>query len=245
MQERDAIPKLYDDLASWWPLLSSPAEYAEEAAFFHELLRGSSAHPPRTLLELGSGGGNTASHLKAHLQITLVDRAPAMLDVSRALNPECEHVAGDMRSLRLGREFDAVLVHDAIMYMTSERDLRQAMQTCQVHCRPGGVAVLAPDWLRETFQPTTSHGGQDGPERSLRYLEWAHDPDPSDTTFLLDFACLLREGDLLVRVEWDRHVCGLFGREDWLRLLREVGFTPRIVTAPWGHEVFVAVKTGE
>jgi hypothetical protein len=27
-------PKLYTTLAPWWPLLSAPADYAEEAAFY-------------------------------------------------------------------------------------------------------------------------------------------------------------------------------------------------------------------
>ena len=65
------------------------------------------------MLELGSGGGNNASHLKAHFQLTLVDLSPAMLAVSRALNPECEHLQGDMRTVRLGRRFDAPTDHIA------------------------------------------------------------------------------------------------------------------------------------
>ena len=28
------LPKLYTELASWWQLLSAPADYAEEAAFY-------------------------------------------------------------------------------------------------------------------------------------------------------------------------------------------------------------------
>ena len=238
------VPKLYGDLAPWWPLLSAPAEYAEEAALFRRLLHEACDAPPRTLLELGSGGGNTASHLKAHFRLTLVDRAPAMLAVSRALNPECEHVEGDMRSVRLGRLFDAVLVHDAVMYLTGEHDLRQAMETCFVHCQAGGATLFAPDYVRESFRPSTDHGGHDGPGRGLRYLEWVWDPDPDDTTYIADFAYLLREADGGVQVEQDRHVCGLFGRDDWLRLLRAVGFRPQVVPDPWGRELFVAVKPG-
>jgi len=26
--------KLYDELAAWWPIMASPAEYREEALFF-------------------------------------------------------------------------------------------------------------------------------------------------------------------------------------------------------------------
>jgi SAM-dependent methyltransferase len=220
-----ALPRLYTELASWWPLLSAPAEYAEEAAVYQHILIG--ACNPRSLLELGSGGGNTASHLKAHFALTLVDRAPAMLAVSRTLNPECEHVEGDLRGVRLGRRFDAVFVHDAVMYMTTEADLRRAMQTAFVHCRPGGAALFVPDCVRETFRPATDCGGHDGEGRGLRYLEWTWDPDPTDTRFRAEYAYLLREGDGAVRAVQDRHECGLFARADWLRLLAEVGFRPR------------------
>ena len=58
-----------------------------------------------------------------------------------------EHLQGDMRTLRLGRQFDAVFVHDAIEYMTTEDELRQAVATVYAHCRPGGVAVLVPDHI--------------------------------------------------------------------------------------------------
>jgi trans-aconitate methyltransferase len=224
-----AEPKLYTDLASWWPLLSAPADYAEEAALYRQAILAASERPPHTMLELGSGGGNNASHLKKRFQMTLVDLAPGMLEVSRALNPECEHVQGDMRTVRLGREFDCVFVHDAVTYMTTESDVRQALETAFVHCRPDGVALFAPDHLRETFRPATSHGGHDGRDRALRYLSWTWDPDPSDTTYTVDHAYLLRERDGAVRVIHDRHVEGLFSRADWLRWLTDAGFVPQVV----------------
>jgi Methyltransferase domain len=182
-----------------------------------------------TLLELGSGGGNNASHLKSRFEMVLVDRSPGMLRVSRALNPECEHVEGDMRTVRLGRQFDCVFVHDAIVYMTTEDDLRRAIATAWVHCRPGGTALFAPDHVRENFRPSTDHGGYDGDRRGLRYREWSWDPDPADTSYLVDYAYLLREADGSVHVEWDRHVEGLFARDTWLGILRDAGFQPEIV----------------
>jgi hypothetical protein len=156
-----------------------------------------------------------------------------------------------MRTVRLGRQFDAVFVHDAVCYMTTESDLRLAMDTAFVHCRPGGAALFAPDYVRENFKPGTDHGGSDSPTRSLRYLEWAWDPDPADTTYVVDYAYLLRLPDGSMRVEHDRHVEGLFSRKDWLRLLAEAGFDAHIVPLehselePGSHEVFVAQKPGE
>ncbi|HKC52452.1 MAG TPA: class I SAM-dependent methyltransferase [Myxococcota bacterium] len=243
--------KLYSALASWWPLMSAPENYAEEAAFYRETLVAACRRPLRTLLELGSGGGNNASYMKSHFAMVLVDLSPQMLEVSRALNPECEHVQGDMRSLRLGREFDGVFVHDAIVYMTSEADLRAALETAFTHCRPGGAAIFAPDHVRETFGPSTDHGGHDGADgRGLRYVEWTWDPDPNDTTYSVDYAYLLRSSDGSVHVEHDRHVEGLFSRDDWLRLLALVGFEARVVPfdhselEPGKYEIFVGTKPG-
>jgi hypothetical protein len=232
--------RMYDELADWFHLLTAPEEYADEAAFVLDVLREHVEGPLETLLELGSGGGNTASHLRSHLRLTLTDVAPGMLALSRGLNPDCEHIVGDMRTLRLGRTFDAVLIHDAVMYMTSEADLRAALETAFVHLRQGGAAVIAPDCVRETFKPGTEHGGHDGPDRALRYLEWSHDPDPSDTTFVTDFAILLREGATDVRVRYDRHVEGIFPRATWLDVLGAVGFEPVVVEDVWKRELFVA-----
>jgi SAM-dependent methyltransferase len=162
--------------------------------------------------------------MKAHFRMTLVDLSPQMLEVSRALNPECEHLQGDMRSLRLGRTFDAVFIHDAIDYMLTEADLYRAVETASIHCKPGGVALFAPDHTRETFKPSTSHGGNDRGKRSLRYLEWTWDPDPADTTYLSDMVYLLHDESLALRCIPDRHTCGLFSQGDWLRLLKQAGF---------------------
>jgi SAM-dependent methyltransferase len=239
---------MYRDLAPWWPLLSAASEYAEEAEIYRRLLVEAADRPPVTVLELGSGGGNNASHLKAHFELTLVDLSAGMLEVSREANPECEHVQGDMRTVRLGREFDAVFVHDAVMYMTTTDDLRRAIRTAAVHCRRGGAALFAPDHLREHFRTGTDYGGHDGNDRAARFLEWTWDPDPLDTTYTVDYAYLLREADGSVRVEHDRHVEGLFPRATWLELLEEAGFEATAVPVehselePGSYEVFVATR---
>ena len=231
--------RLYAELAEWWPLLSPPADYAEEATHVRGLLEETSDGPVRTLLELGSGGGNNASHLKAHYALTLVDLSPDMLRVSAALNPECEHVAGDMRSVRLGRLFDAVFVHDAVVYMTNEADLAAAIGTAAAHCRPGGAAVFAPDYVTETFAPGTESGGTDGGGRALRYLEWVYDLDPKDGTYEADYVVVVRDEAGATRAVHDHHVEGQFPRGTWLRLLGEAGFEARVVRDAEGRDVFV------
>ena len=241
--------KLYESLAEWWPVMSAPEEYEEAAAIYGEHLAQFGDAPAKTVLELGSGGGNNAHFLKRRFKMTLVDLSAGMLAHSRRLNSECEHHEGDMRTFRLGAggQFDRVFIQDAIFYMVDLQDLGQAMETAFFHCRPGGALLIAPDCVSETFQPGTENGGHDGADRSMRYLEWRWDPDPSDHTYLVDFAFLLRDSSGSVRVEHDRHVGGLFPRAEWLRLLREVGFVPANLTfhhsdVDYPLDLFVGVK---
>ena len=222
-------PRLYGDLAEWFHLLTAPEDYAEEAAVYEQLLVERAEGPVDAVLELGSGGGNNASHLKRRFRLTLADRSSEMVEISRALNPECEHVVGDMRSLMLGRRFDGVFVHDALAYIVSEPDLRAVFATAYEHCRSGGSAVFVPDYVSETFAPDIRCGGHDSADgtRGLRYLEWVRG-DAAEATHVVDFAYLVREGDH-VRTEQDRHVCGLFPRGTWLHGLEDAGFDVAVV----------------
>jgi hypothetical protein len=229
----------YTDLAEWWPLFSPPGHYDEEAADLLQRLGPPAGKP--TLLELGSGGGSLAWHLKPHFSLTLTDRSPRMLDVSRAVNPEAEHVEGDMRTIRLERRFDFVMVHDAICYATTIADVRATLATAAVHCRPGGTVVVLPDYVKETFTPGTDDGGEDASDgRGFRYLEWRWDPDPADDTYLVDYTFLLRDAGGAVRVVHDRHVEGLFPRASWFAAFDAAGLRAESSIDQWGRDIFVA-----
>lgn len=236
--------RIYRDLSGWYRLLTPASNYVEEAAHIAAMIEAICEGPAATVLELGSGAGHNASHLKARFACTLSDISPEMLDLSRALNPDCEHLLGDMRSLRLGRQFDAVFIHDAVDYMTSRADLRAAIGTAAMHLRPGGAAIFMPDELKDDFRPRTEHGGHDGEDgRAMRYLMWTFDPDPTDTVCTAEFALLLREPGQPVRCERDSHEIGLFDRATWRRLMDEAGLEPVPMPVPDPHKGEHAVFT--
>lgn len=164
--------------------------------------------------------------MKQWYNLTLSDISEEMLVISKKLNPECEHHPGDMKTLRLNKTFDAVFIHDAIMYMVSENELEQALLTAFIHCKAGGMALITPDFVKENFNLLTDHGGSDESGRGLRYLEWKQDPDPNDCTYTVDYAYLMRDADGTIHVEHDHHVEGLFPEATWLILLKKVGFNP-------------------
>lgn len=239
--------RLYDDLSDWYDLIDPVADHADEAADFLRWFAEAGV-PGGALLELGCGAGNNASFLGGVFSLTLTDLAPKMLARSVAQNPGATHHLGDMRTLRLGRVFDAVLVHDAVVYLTTEDDLRAAIFTAAAHLRPGGVAIFAPDAVADGFvEGTELHEGDDG-ARAMRCVGWSWDPDPTDTRYVTEYVFVLRErGE--VRVVHDRHVEGLFPIATWERLFAEGGLqvrrAPRVLgpeESP-GYAPFVFVAT--
>jgi len=227
---------LYHELASWYRLVDPPRDHEDEAVCFRAAFE-RAMEKPETLLELGAGAGHNALHLKAHFRCTLADISPQMLALSRALNPECEHVVGDMRTLRLGKLFDAVLIHDAIMYMTSESDLHAAVRTACAHLRPGGALIVAPDCTRDSFVEYVEHQHESEGARTLHLTMWQWDPDPSDDTFVTEFALLMRDASELKAVH-DRHVTGLFSLATWRKVFESNGLGVEMIARPIGDEKY-------
>jgi SAM-dependent methyltransferase len=233
---------MYWELAPWFHLVTHPKSYAGEARFITRLLKPAGGTAKPTMLELGSGGGNNAHHLKHHFEMTLTDLSPSMLALSRTINADCEHNLGDMRLMRLRRRFDFVFAHDAISYMTSEQDLARAVKTAFVHCKPGGMALFQPDDMRETFAAGRARGGHKIDGRALRYVAitrpLAKGKSEADITYLIS----IKERDGTQRKIEDHHTVGVFARATWLRLLRDAGFRVRIVVDPWKRVCFLATR---
>ena len=219
------LNRMYDEFAGLWPLMSSPESYAKEAGYWRRVLRTKLGPGRHEILELGVGGGHNLSHLTGDFDATAVDISEKMLDQCRKLNPNVTLHVGDMRTVRLGRKFKAVLIHDAVSYMLTEADLRQTFITAAEHLEPGGVFVTSPDHFRETFHPPrVEHTTNSNGETELTLIEYQYDPDPNDTMMETIMFYLIRTKQGL-RVEQDRHLMGLFPLMTWINMIQEVGFT--------------------
>lgn len=218
------LNRLYNDLAWLWPLMSPPEEYADEAELWRIVLREKLGQGRHEILELGVGGGHNLSHLVDGFSATAVDASENMLAHSMRLNPRVKHLVGDMRTIRLGRTFAAVLIHDAISHMLTQDDLAAAFATAAAHLEPGGILITTPDHYRETFSsPQVECVTHTRGDTQLTYTHYAHAPGPDDTSVENIIVYFIREQGRL-RIEHDRLITGLFPRETWARLMAGAGF---------------------
>jgi len=238
------LPRLYADLAWLWPILSPPEHYAEEADTLRQLYArsGRAARGRPRLLELGAGGGHLLAHLSDDFDCTASDLSPAMLELCAGLVPDARRVVGDMRSLRLGEHFDAVLLQDAIDYMRTPEDVRAALATASAHLEPGGMLFVAPTYTRDNFVDGDAEHDADA-SGNVTYLSYVHDPDPSDTEYELVLVYLLRDAATRgLDVTVDRHRCGLFDSREWLGFITEAGFSARPEEDDKAWTLFTGIK---
>lgn len=242
--------RLYTDLAWLWPMWGDAAEgYADYCRCVAGWIQQYARRPIRTLLNIGCGGGKNVFNLKRSFQVTGLDISPDMLTQARERNPECVFVQGDMRSFRLGRTFDAVLMDDAISHMWRLADFAAAFRTAFEHLQPGGALVTTPDVTAENFQQNrttaTPAARRMRPEGiDVVFVENHYDPDPEDERYEATILYLIRENGRL-RMETDRWTLGLFGLGTWRRVLRETGFTVHeesYADENDGYTVFCCVK---
>ena len=234
--------RLYTELAPLWPMLTDRETTVQEARHLQDLM--DSAHGERvsSILELGCGGGSLAAAFDSDRDVVLTDLAPEMLAVARKQNPHRRCVQGDMRTLRLPDTFSAVLLHDAVMYITTLADLHAAIHTAAAHLDPGGVLIITPDATKEQFVERAVSGGRIG-QPGVQVMEWHWDPDPLDDTHQLDIVVLHRDDRGTMHSMHESHTLGLFSAVAFIDALRANGLTP-MVDLIWDDTLFPEVFAG-
>ncbi|UZQ55230.1 class I SAM-dependent methyltransferase [Trichothermofontia sichuanensis B231] len=142
---------VFGQYARYYDLLYQDKDYQKESDFIIELLKEYAPHA-KNLLELGCGTGRHAEYLlKAGYQITGVEKSADMLKIcqqrQQRLSPDLksllEITEGDLRTIRIGKKFDAVLaLFHVISYQSTNDDLLAAFTTVHEHLEPGGIFIF-------------------------------------------------------------------------------------------------------
>ncbi len=212
----------YNELAWIEPIVAPVEEYAKETEHYCTVIREHSKIEPKTLLHLGSGAGINDFTFKKHFEVTGVDISKGMLEVAGKLNPEVTYSFGDMRTVTLGKLFDAVVIPDSINYMTTVEDMQKVIIAAYKHLKPGGVFLFITHIKEEFMENNFVYTGSKG-DLEVTVFENNYYPDPDGTTYEATIVYLVRRGGKL-EIHTDRHVIGLFSLEIWLELIKRSGF---------------------
>jgi SAM-dependent methyltransferase len=100
--------------------------------------------PPRSLLDIGCGNGRHLGVLSASIPDCWgVDLLESNIAHARSRWRACDFRVGDMRTVRLGRTFDAVIcLGNALSYLLTDGDLARGIETFDAHARPGSLLIL-------------------------------------------------------------------------------------------------------
>ena len=216
--------RLYNDLSWLWPLWEDVEVYKLETEQYSKLIRRYSGNEVQTLLDLGCGGGKHAYHFKRYYSVTGLDISKQMLSNAQALNPDCTFHLGDMRSFDLKKEFDALFMNDAVMYITSLEDLNKTFSSAYKHLSAGGMMICPLETWQENFkQNHTSISTSKSDNLEITFIENNYDPDTEDTSTETVLIYLIRENGKL-RIENDLHITGLFSLDTWREVIKDCGF---------------------
>ncbi len=95
------------------------------------------------VLDLGCGSGRpVAQHMTERgLRVTGVDSSETMISLCRQRLPDQEWIVEDMRTLSLGRRFDAILAWDSFFHLDQDTQ-RQMFAVFAKHAAPGAVLMF-------------------------------------------------------------------------------------------------------
>ncbi len=133
---------VFDAYSRYYDLLYQDKDYAAEVTYADALLQRHGISG-RELLEFGSGTGRHGRLLAERAyRVTGIERSAAM--VARALpSPGFRCLPGDIRTVQLGRTFDAVLsLFHVVSYQVGNADVQAVFARAAEHLLAGGLFVF-------------------------------------------------------------------------------------------------------
>jgi SAM-dependent methyltransferase len=215
-------------------------DYAAESSAIRRLIQ---ARKPGalTLLDVACGTGGHLRHLQHHYGVTGVDLDPNMLREARNNVPGIPLVEGDMRTLRLGTRFDAVIcLFSSIGCMRNTEELTSAITAMANHLNPDGVLIVD-GWVRpDAWRDGGSTSVEVAISDEIKIARVVHSLRHRSATHL-EMHHLVATQDGIEHLV-DHHELTLFAPDEYDAAFRSVGLVSEMVGSPMeGRDRYIAV----
>lgn len=113
--------------------------------FCREMFRRRLGSDPTSILDVGCGTGRDLATLASWCgaECVGVDGQPQMIEYARRFRPGLSWAIDDMRTVRFGRTFDAIISLGGVLtYALSDDDLDATFETLAIHAHEASVLVL-------------------------------------------------------------------------------------------------------
>jgi SAM-dependent methyltransferase len=212
--------------AAAYDALYAEKDYRGECDLLERVFTTYASKPVTSILDLGSGTGVHAHELATRgYEVVGVDRSESMLEVARRGRSDAKFLHGDLRSVDVGRRFDAVVLFFAVLgYQLSDSDVLAALRTSRQHLEQGGLLAFdvwyGPAVLAQ--RPSTRTRTVDwGDRHVVRKSSGTLDPDRP--TVRVDFELTIA-GDESAPPVHETHEMRYFSSSDLERHLVDAGF---------------------
>ena len=220
--------------ADFYDALYADKDYESEVRFLVDVFSEYGVHAGASILDLGCGTGGHAIPLAYRgYSVVGVDRSQEMIDqaVAKAARESvsAEFTVGDVRSLRLGRTFDAVISMFAVVsYQLSNEDLAAMFETAASHLEPGGLFVFdvwfGPAVLSERPEARSKTVQTAEGETITRIATPAL--DVVEQTVRVDYELSRMRGPVLLETARESHTVRFLFVQEIRQLLASAGFEP-------------------
>lgn len=228
--------------AGFYDALYADKDYESECDFLEQVFAQHGMTPGGSVLDLGCGtGGHVVPLALRGYVMTGVDRSSAMVDRAMIKAGEAgvaaEFVVSDIRTLDLGRTFDAVISMFAVVsYQLTDADAAAVFTTARRHLRSGGVFVFdvwhGPAVLTQRPGVKTKTVGAPGGDEITRVARPTLDEDAR--TVEVAYEVMRTSAGVVVEHTTEAHTVRYFFANELRELLAGAGFGD-IAISPFGE----------
>ena len=233
---------MYRDRARYYDSIYSWKKYDQESRELLDILKRNQKSGGNELLDVGCGTGEHLTLLSKNYRCTGVDVNSGILGIARKKHPRIKFLKQDMRRLRVGKKFDAVVtLFSAIGYLTTRRDLKIAIRKMSDHLKTGGVLIIEP-WLEPlTYKAGLPHIADYKSEDLC--LARVNVSRRQGNISIMDMHWLVAEKGKDVSAFVDTHRMLLTAYEDILEIMRDADLRSKKITSKTGMRgLLVGVK---